>query len=445
VPSAARPRSTLDPHVVLTLGALAVLACDYAYYTHGRPQSHHPQAILIVAQAVFAAAALAYAWSARDRLRLGPLLVLAAAFPLLRAASHLHIGILTDSDPPIYGAEGHALLHGHYPRSEYPPGGVLLFALEDWLDPNHVATPNQLLMIPFQVGCVAAIWSLRTRLSAWLAAVVALWPLNAYYWEFKYDLVPAALLAAGLALALRRRWGLAGIALGLGTAAKWTPALAFAALAVWCLAARGTRAAGRLTAGFSAAVAVLNVPFLAWAPSEVVAAYTRQGGRSITAESAWYLPLRWAGVTGPFRSIPLPAGAPRWADVLAVVVQIALVLATIASVWLVRTNLPLGVAVAGLVPVVFLLTNRIFSPQFLVPILVAWAVALALVGIRERDALLVTAGALVATVANAFVFPFVFYGPKGVWQVLSGLLFVLAFLVTGRLLALALSPRNSLP
>jgi glycosyl transferase family 87 len=430
---------------VLAAAAVAVLACDYAYYTRGHPQSHHPRVGLILAQAALAATGLAYGWWARERLRVGPLLVLAAAFPLLRAASHLHIGILTDSDPPIFGAEGHVLLHGHYPRSEYPPGGVLLFALEDWLDPRHPATPNQLLMIPFQVGCVAAIWSLRTRLSAWLAAVVALWPLNAYYWEFKYDLVPAALLAAGLALALRRRWGLAGVALGIGTAAKWTPALAFVGLAVWCLAGRSTRAAGRLTAGFVAAMAVLNLPFLAWAPGAVAAAYTRQGGRSITAESVWYLPLRWSGLTEPFRSIPLPAGAPRWADVLAVAVQATLVLGTIASVWLVRANLPLGVAVAGLAPVVFLLTNRIFSPQFLVPILVAWAVALALVRVANREALLLTAAALVATTANAFVFPFVLPGPRDLWQVSSAVLFVLAFLVTGRLLAVALSPRNSHP
>ena len=103
-------------------------------------------------------------------------------------------------------------------------------------------------MIPFKALAVAAIWSLRTRPAPWLAALVALWPANAYYWEFKFDLVPAALLAAGLALAWQERWTLAGIALGLGTAAKWTPALAFVALGAWLgrgalveAAARGDR------------------------------------------------------------------------------------------------------------------------------------------------------------------------------------------------------------
>ena len=46
-------------------------------------------------------------------------------------------------------------------------------------------------MIPFHVACVAAVLATRTRLSVWLAAFVGLWPLNAYYWEFKFDLVPA--------------------------------------------------------------------------------------------------------------------------------------------------------------------------------------------------------------------------------------------------------------
>ena len=77
--------------------------------------------------------------------------------------------------------------------------------------------------------------------------------------------------------------------------------------------------------------------------------------------------------------------------------------------------------------------------------MVAWAVALALVRVANREALLLTAAALVATTANAFVFPFVLPGPKGLWQVSSAALSALAFLVTGRLLAVALSPRNSHP
>src|SRR5207247_11478563 len=123
----------------------------------------------------------------------------------------LHPDVPGDTDlSHVYGPQGRALLHGRYPHSEYPTGAVLVFALEHLLDPAHVTTANRLLMVPFQLVTVAAVWSLRTRYSGWLAASVALWPMNMYHWEFRYDLVPTALLAAGLALAFPQRWGWAG-------------------------------------------------------------------------------------------------------------------------------------------------------------------------------------------------------------------------------------------
>src|SRR5262249_47341711 len=151
---------------------------------------------------------------------------------------------------------------------------------------------NQLLMLPFQLVILVAIWSLRTSFSSWLAAAVALWPPNAYYWEFRYDLVPTALLVLGLVLALRERWGWSGLALGVATAAKWTPALPFAALAVGCWTSRRRPAAGRLSGSFALGLLLLYVPFLAWSPENVLAALTKQGGRSISNESIWYFPLR---------------------------------------------------------------------------------------------------------------------------------------------------------
>src|SRR2546429_573061 len=82
----------------------------------------------------------------------------------------------------------------------------------------------------FQLAIGPSGWSLRPLLSAWLAAVLALWPLSTYWWEFRLDLGPGGPLALGLAPALHRRWEWAGLALGLGTAVKWSPSLAFGAL-----------------------------------------------------------------------------------------------------------------------------------------------------------------------------------------------------------------------
>jgi hypothetical protein len=208
---------------------------------------------------------------------------------------------------------GNALLDGHYPDAQYPPGAVLLFTLDAWLGRGPTRVSHAFVMIPFQLLTVVAVWALRTRWSPWFAALVALWPLNAFFWEFRFDLVPTAFLAVALALAFRERWALSGAALAMGAAAKWAPALAAAGLAPFGLA--------RVDRG-----------------------------------EFW-----------------LPAGAPGWADATVVVLQLALLVALAAGAIAARFSLRAGVAVAAMAPAIFLLTNRVFSPQYLVLMLAAWA------------------------------------------------------------------------
>jgi hypothetical protein len=386
-------------------------------------------------EGAFGLAALAVAWRGRARLRLVPLLGLALALQGGFLLVHLWLGATADVDTAVvYRTQGNALLDGDYPRSEYPTGAVLLFALEALLGGGPTKTANALLMIPFQLAAVGAVWALYTRWSPWLAALVALWPANAYYWEFKFDLVPAALLAVGLVLALRERWTLAGLALGLGTAVKWTPALAFVALAAW-LAAGGRRASLRTASlAFVGALLAVHLPFLPWAAGDMADAYTRQGGRGITPESVWYLLLRPFDLAEVRGHLSFSAGAPDWANVGATLVQAALLLAVLVVAARARTRGG-AVAAAAVAPAVFLLTNRIFSPQFLVPLLVAWAVAAALVVRTERQALAVAVAAVAATGANAFVYPYALPFYDRTWPVASAILFATGFALSAYLLA----------
>ena len=78
--------------------------------------------------------------------------------------------------------------------------------------------------IQTNVGAVAAIWALRTRTTPWLAALVALWPMNAFFWEFRFDLVPTALLAHAPDLTT---FTLLRVAQGLCMAAAFTLTLAY--------------------------------------------------------------------------------------------------------------------------------------------------------------------------------------------------------------------------
>ena len=120
--------------------------------------------------------------------------------------------------------------------------------------------------------------------------------MSVFYWEYRFDLVPAGLLVLGLLLAYRGRWGWSGAALGVGAIVKWSPGLSFVFLAVWLVAGRRWHELRRFGAAFIA-VLLVHVPLLLWDAEHVLNPYTDQGGRATTNESVWYFPLRVLGLT----------------------------------------------------------------------------------------------------------------------------------------------------
>jgi uncharacterized membrane protein len=382
--------------------------------------------------------ALAVAWQGRARLSPYAVVALAVALPALVGVVHLAKHVDGDIDvQQVYPRQGQALLDGRYPRSEYPPGAVLLFALEQAVRTPRAVNPFAMALCQ---GLVA--WCLsRLRGGRWIAAAVALWPVNAFFWEFKYDALPTALLALGLVLALEERWWVAGAAFGAGAAVKWTPAIACLLLVLWLLSLRRVRPAIVHAAGAAVAFAVLVVPFAVWSPSAVWASVSRQAPRGITAESFWYLPLHAVGNAEPggaaLGAVYGAAIVPGWADSVAVVLQLALVASLAVLLVVRRPRLPVAVAVAGCGPALFLLLNKVFSAQYVLTVAAALAVAAVLVG-RE----LVTATLVgIAAAANVFVYPIGRF-----WQDASSLLFVSAFaacaLVVHRGLTVSRSPQS---
>lgn len=396
----------------------------------------------LLGECALAALMLLLVWQRQADLRLAPLLVVTCGFHLALVALHLHLGIGGDVDVrEVYRDQGNALLDGSYPRSDYPPGAVVLFGIDALLGGGPTRAAHAFAMIPFSLLAVAAIWSLRTEASAWFASVFALLPGELYFWEYRFDLVPAALLGVGLVLFRRGRLRPAAAVLAVGTWVKWLPALAAGALWLW-LAGSRSRASGALLFAimFAGALALLQLPFLVWSPHEVLAAYTGQGGRGITAESLPYIPLRALGQahlaeSGYFWDESIH---PGWADALAVLVQgVAVLSAAALAAKLGRRDR--AIAVAGLVPTVFMLTNRIFSPQFTVPIVVTWLVAGALLCRTRREQLAVGALVMVATTANALVYP----ARIELWLAASAGFFIVAIALTAGLIAAA--ARGSAP
>jgi hypothetical protein len=396
--------------------------------------------IWLVLQSGVTALALFVALVRRDELRLPFVLLLGLAFAVASISIHLAIGMDSDWDSrEVYGPQGEVLLSGHYPRSEYPPGAVLLFASEALVGGGSARVSNAFIMVPFQLLTVLAIWGLRTRWAPWLATLVALWPLNAFHWEFKFDALPTALAAIGVLLAFRERWTLAGAVLGLGAAVKWTPGLVALGLVVWLLASGRGAHALRHGAAAAATFVAVHLPFVIANASAVMDSYTKQSGRGITAESLPYLPLRAFDLARPGGGFWLAADVPSWANRTATVVQIVVVAGLLATLVLVRGQRNVGVALAALLPVVFLLTNRIFSPQFIVPLFASWAIAAALLERRARAVALVSFLAMVASLCNAVIYP----ARSALWPYLSAGLFAVALAATGFLIARALRTSGS--
>ena len=235
--------------------------------------------------------------------------------------------------------------------------------------------------------------------------MVGIAPAALYFVFFRFDAAPAAALLLGLFLAYRAQWRAAGLALGVGAALKWTPALALIPIVAWLVRRRERRAAGAVVASAIGAFALLNLPLFVLDPSSVLSSYRTQAGRAITGESIWALPL--AAVGRIDRSVPYwnAAGVPRWADTFAVGVQVGIVVAV--SLWASRQlDLREVLAAAALIPAAFLLTNKIFSAQFVVLILAAICFAGALVLRSRRAGVLVAVALGCALSANALVYPF---------------------------------------
>jgi hypothetical protein len=440
----ARAAAARHPHAALLVAVVGALVTEPAVQA-GRDAASNLEyvgaAVGLAARAAIALACLFVAWEGQRRLRLAPVLGCAGLLGLGWLVLHVLIGVDPDQDLSFYAEDGSSLLDGTYPRSEYPTGAVGLFALETWVGGEPPRAVHAIVMLAMHLAVVAAIWSVRTRWSAWLAAFVAVWPLNLFHWEFRYDLAPTAFLLVGLALALRRRWGGAGAALGVGAALKWSPVLALGPLVAWLLARREARAAVSVSAGFAIVFAVLTVPFLVWDSSSVLAAYELQGDRGITGEAVWFLPLSIVGLASAGPNVADDAGTGEALNVAVTLLQALLVVVLI--VLAARATRAHAVALAALTPAAFLLANRVFSSQFLVLLVAVWAFAAALVVVSEREQLAVGVAMAGATFANALVHP---YTVPVAWELASAGMFALALGLTTWLVVRASSaPAEAAP
>ncbi|MGI8458369.1 MAG: glycosyltransferase family 87 protein [Propionibacteriaceae bacterium] len=214
-----------------------------------------------------------------------------------------------------------------------------------------------LLFVLFLIAVMAQLRTVEGRPGD--ALLLAASPCVAATALINWDLLPVALTAVGFACWSRHKPTAAGIFWGLGMAAKLYPVFFLGPLVLLCLRSRRMREFGTMIAGFAVAWLVVNLPVIVLAPDAWLDFWRFNSDRSGDLGSLWYV-LSLAGHEVP--SI----------NVVALLIFAALCV-LIAFLCLGAPVRPRFGSVAFLVLAAFLVTNKVYSPQYvlwLLPLLV---------------------------------------------------------------------------
>lgn len=296
--------------------------------------------------------------------------------------------------PHLYAGRGFAdglipyfdRLPGDMEYLEYPVLTGVFMEVASWMTPHAGAIQDReqiywlvnagMLMI---CAAVIAVCVTRThRRRPWDGLLVALAPAFALTATINWDLLAIALTAAGMLMWSRSRPLAAGVLIGLATAAKLYPVLLLGPLLVLCWRAGTWRAYGRVVLGAVASWLVVNLPVMithnatgfhireGWAKF-----YTFSQERPIDFGSVWLLISQRTG--DPLEN------ANTYATVLMI-----LGCGAIGLLALYAPRRPRFAQLAFLVVALFILTNKVYSPQY-----VLWLTPLAaLARPRWRDFLI---------------------------------------------------------
>ena len=306
--------------------------------------------------------------------------------------------------PPLYFdrglADGDVPYIGQAPdkQVEYP----VLTGLAMWVTAKFVPSGDDAVNRArwyFDINAIAlalcaavavAATVLTNRRRPWDAALFAAAPMLALTATINWDLYAVALLSLALLAWSRERSLAAGVLIGLGAAAKLYPLFVLGPLLVLCLRAGKMRAfyvalTGAVVAWLAVNLPVILADFNGWAHFYVL---SRERGAGFS--SIWFV-LSQQGHGIPDAHLNIVAGG-------------LFLLACAAIAWLAwraprRPRLP---QLALLVVAAFLLTNKVYSPQY-----VLWLIPLAaLARPRWRDLLIWQAGEAIHFV--------------GIWMLIAG-------------------------
>lgn len=259
---------------------------------------------------------------------------------------------------------------------EYPVLTGVFMEVASWITPNDGEMikrqqgywlANAAMLMVCAVGLVIAV--ARThRHRPWDALLVALAPALALTATINWDLLAVSLTAVAMLLWSRRLPLAAGILIGLATAAKLYPVLLLGPLLVLCLRAGRLRSFGTAFFGTAIAWLAVNLPVIILAPQGWAKFYTFSQERPVDFGSIWL-------IISQRTEDPLD-DANLYATVL-----MLLGCAAIALLALYAPRRPRFAQLAFLVVALFVVTNKVYSPQY-----VLWLIPLAVLARpRWRD------------------------------------------------------------
>ena len=193
----------------------------------------------------------------------------------------------------------------------------------------------------------------------WDAAMVAVAPGVVLASTINWDMYAVALTSLAMLAWARRHPFAAGLLLGLGAAAKFYPLLLLGPLLVLCVRTGQWRALLRVVAGTAAAWLAVNVPVMVTSWDGWVRFYTLSRERGADFGSVWLVLSQ---------KVDLPVHRLNvWGTV-----ALAVLCVGIALLGLMAHRRPRFAQLAFLVMAAFVLTNKVYSPQY-----VLWLIPLA--------------------------------------------------------------------
>ncbi|WP_435222593.1 glycosyltransferase family 87 protein [Streptomyces sp. Tue6028] len=264
---------------------------------------------------------------------------------------------------------------------EYPVLTGVFMEVAAWLTPGGGSIQHQeqiywmvnagMLMV---CAAVIAVCTARThRRRPWDGLLVALAPAFALTATINWDLLAVALLAAAMLMWSRGRVLAFGVLIGLATAAKFYPFLVLGPLFLLCWRAGRWREFGTALLGAVGAWLAVNLPVMYFAPEGWAKFYSFSHDRGVDFGSVFLFISQWLKIT------ITPDAANNWALVMMVLACVGLTVLTLTA-----PRRPRFAQLAFLIVAVFILTNKVYSPQY-----VLWLVPLAaLARPRWRDFLI---------------------------------------------------------